>query len=107
MSGFIGKVLVGEGAAEAGSYLLVALAFISSIFVLYSLLRVFLNSFWGETLISAEDQAPLKAGLLVPCIILTAGTFVIGLGAEYLAVYIKDAAYTLMNPEIYIEAILE
>lgn len=107
MSGFIGKVLVGEGAAEAGSYLLVALAFISSIFVLYSLLRVFLNSFWGETLISAEDQAPLKAGLLVPCIILTAGTFAIGLGAEYLAVYIKDAAYTLMNPEIYIEAILE
>lgn len=107
MSGFIGKVLVGEGAAEAGSYLLVALAFISSIFVLYSLLRVFLNSFWGETLISAEDQAPLKAGLLVPCIILTAGTFAIGLGAEYLAVYIKDAAYTLMNPEVYIEAILE
>src|SRR5699024_7078985 len=42
LSGFIGKVLVGQGAVEAGSYILLALGFISSIFVLYSLLRVFL-----------------------------------------------------------------
>lgn len=107
MSGFIGKVLVGEGAADAGSYLLLALAFISSIFVLYSLLKVFLNSFWGETIISEEDQVPLKLGRLLPCIILTAGTLALGLGAEYIAVYVQDAAYTLMNPEIYIDAILD
>jgi len=107
MSGFIGKVLVAQGAVEAGSYLLVALAFISSIFVLYSLLRVFLNSFWGETIISKEDQRPMKSGWMVSIVLLTAGTFALGLGAEAIAVYVQDAANTLMNPQIYIDAILE
>lgn len=107
MSGFIGKVLVAQGAVEAGSYLLVALAFISSIFVLYSLLRVFLNSFWGETIISKEDQRPMKSGWMVSIVLLTVGTFALGLGAEAVAVYVQDAANTLMNPQIYIDAILE
>ncbi|MGJ9459068.1 Na+/H+ antiporter subunit D [Oceanobacillus sp. CF4.6] len=105
LSGFIGKVLVGQGAVEAGSYILFALAFISSIFVLYSLLRIFLNSFWGETIISKEDKIPMKRGWIVPCILLTIGTIGLGFGAELLAVYVKDAANTLMNPQIYIDAV--
>jgi len=105
LSGFIGKLLVGYGAVDAGSYILVALAFISSIFVLYSLLRVFLNCFWGETIISTEDQLPMKKGWIIPSVILTIGTFALGLGAESLSVYVSDAAETLLNPEIYIDAV--
>jgi multicomponent Na+:H+ antiporter subunit D len=107
MSGFIGKVLVGQGATEAGSYVLVALAFLSSLFVLYSLLRVFLNSFWGETILSKEDQRPMRPGWTVSIVLLTIGTFALGFGAEPIAAYVQDAANTLMNPQIYIDAILE
>ncbi|MBN6205150.1 Na+/H+ antiporter subunit D [Ralstonia pickettii] len=106
LSGFIGKVLVGQGTIDAGSYILLALAFISSIFVLYSLLRIFLNSFWGETLISFEDEVPMKKSWMTSFIILTAAMFILGLGAEFFAPYVKDAANTLFNPDIYIEAIL-
>ncbi|MEN1966739.1 Na+/H+ antiporter subunit D [Lentibacillus sp. N15] len=106
LSGFIGKVLVGQGAVDAGSYLLLALAFLSSILVLYSLLRVFLNCFWGETLISEEDEVPQKKGWLIPCILLTVATIGLGLGAESIATYVKDAADTLVHPERYIDAIL-
>ncbi|MBS4208374.1 Na+/H+ antiporter subunit D [Bacillus sp. FJAT-50079] len=105
-SGFLGKILVGQGAIEAGSYVLLALAFISSIFVLYSLLRVFMGSFWGETTISEEDEVPLKRSLLIPCSLLAFGTAILGLGAEAISVYVSDAAYTLMNPSVYIESIL-
>lgn len=105
-SGFIGKVLVGQGAVESGDYILLILAFLSSIFVLYSLLRVFLNSFWGETIISMEDEAPLKRGLLIPCLLLAVATIGLGLGAESFADYVSDAANTLLNPEIYIKAVL-
>lgn len=104
-SGFIGKVLIGQGAIETGSYVLLALAFISSIFVLYSLLRIFLNSFWGETIISEEDEVPMKKGWLTSFILLTAGMVVLGLGAEFFAPYVADAANTLLNPEIYIDAV--
>jgi multicomponent Na+:H+ antiporter subunit D len=106
LSGFIGKVLVGQGAVDAGSYVLLALAFISSIFVLYSLLRIFLNSFWGETIISVDDEIPMKKSWVTSFVILTVAMFVLGIGAEYFAPYVKDAALTLLNPEIYIDAVL-
>lgn len=106
LSGFIGKVLVGQGAVETGSYILLALAFISSIFVLYSLLRIFLNSFWGETIISFDDEVPMKKGWMTSFILLTVGMLVLGFGAEFFAPYVKDAAHTLMNPGIYIDAVM-
>lgn len=106
LSGFIGKILVGQGAVEGGNYVLLALALLSSVFVLYSLLRIFKNCFWGETIISEDEQVPLKKSLLIPCVILTALSVGLGLGAEVLAEYVKDAANTLMNPGIYVEAVL-
>jgi multicomponent Na+:H+ antiporter subunit D len=106
LSGFIGKVLVGQGAVEADSYILLALAFISSIFVLYSLLRVFLQCFWGETIISPEDEVPMKKGWMIPCAILTIATIVLGFGAEAIYPYVSDAANTLLNPSDYIDAVL-
>lgn len=106
LSGFIGKLYVGQGAIEAGSYGLLALGFISSIFVLYSLLRIFMNCFWGETIISEDDDVPLKKSMLFPMVLLGIVTVVLGLGAESIAPYIADAAKTLSNPQIYIDAVL-
>ncbi|MER2088295.1 MAG: Na+/H+ antiporter subunit D [Sporosarcina sp.] len=106
LSGFIGKVYVGQGAIEAGSYLLLAIAFLSSIFVLYSLLRIFMNCFWGETIINEDDDVPLKKGMLIPLVLFGILTIALGIGAEGLAPYVTDAARTLANPEIYIDAVL-
>ena len=106
LSGFIGKLYVGQGAVEAGNYLLLAIAFLSSMFVLYSLLQIFMNAFWGETIISEDEEVPLKKRLLLPCVILGIGTISLGIGAESIAAYVSDAATTLMNPEIYIDAVM-
>ncbi len=107
LSGFIGKMLIGQAAIESHSYLLLALGFLSSLFVLYSLLRIFLNCFWGETIISEENEAPLKRGLLMPSILLAILSVGIGIAPEWLAPYVQDAAHTLANPEEYINAVLE
>src|SRR5690625_2761941 len=106
LSGFIGKVLVGQGAIDAGSYVLLALGFISSIIVLYSLLRIFMNSFWGETMISEEDEIPMKKGLIIPILIFGLLSLALGLGSEVISDYVIDAAKTLMDPNIYIDAVL-
>ncbi|TQR16371.1 Na+/H+ antiporter subunit D [Psychrobacillus soli] len=106
LSGFVGKVLVGQGAIESGSYVLLALAFLSSIVVLYSLLRIFLNSIFGETIISTEDEVPLKKGMIIPIVLLGVGTASLGLGAEFISEYVSDAAYVLSKPSVYIEAVL-
>lgn len=106
LSGFIGKVYVGQGAIETGSYVLLGLAFLSSIFVLYSLLRIFMNCFWGETIINEDDDVPLPKGMLIPCVLLGVLTLALGLGAEGIAAYVSDAAHTLVHPEVYIEAVM-
>lgn len=105
-SGFLGKVLIGQGAVESGDYVLLALGFISSLFVLYSLLKIFLHCFWGETIISIEDEIPLKKGLVIPIVLLSSISISIGIIPELLAVYVQDAAKTLTNPKIYIDAVL-
>ncbi|AXI00319.1 Na+/H+ antiporter subunit D [Sporosarcina sp. PTS2304] len=107
LSGFIGKVYIGLGAIESGSYVLLAVAFLSSIGVLYSLLRIFLNSFWGETTISEDDQKPFKKSLGLPLVLLALLIVGIGVGAELLAPYIQDAADTLADPQLYIDAVLD
>lgn len=106
LSGFIGKVYVGLGAVETGSYVLLAVAFLSSIGVLYSLLRIFLNSFWGETTISEDEQTPFNKALALPLVLLAVLIVGMGVGAEFLAPYIQDAANTLADPQQYIEAVI-
>src|SRR5699024_1488148 len=54
LSGFIGKILIGEAAISGGFYVLMGIWFFSGLIVLYSLMRVFMNCFWGETLIDEE-----------------------------------------------------
>src|SRR5699024_10425834 len=106
LSGFLGKVLLGQGAIAAGSYVLLGLSFASGFIVLYSLLRIFMSCFWGETIISEEEEIPLRKGVLFPMSLLVCCTFLLGLGSEAVAVYIVAAAETLMNPSIYIDAVL-
>lgn len=106
LSGFLGKVLIGQAAIDAKTYGLLAISFLSSIAVLYSLLRIFMNCFWGETIISKEEKTPLRFRVLFPPLIFVIITFALGLGAEGVAVYIKDASHTLINPDIYIDAVL-
>lgn len=107
LSGFIGKVLIGQGTIEKGAYGLLFLSFASTLFVLYSLLRIFMDCFWGETIISPEDKQPLRKGVLTPSILLTLLTVALGLGAESLTETIAQAAEVLTNPNLYIDAVLK
>lgn len=106
LSGFIGKVLIGQGAIEAGSYILLFVGFGSSVIVLYSLLRIFLSSFFGETIIVVEDEKPLPKVAYSSLIFLTLCIVFVGLNAEVLSVYVQDAANILVNPSVYIDAVL-
>lgn len=105
-SGFAGKLLIGQGAIGAGEYLLTAVAFLSSLFVLYSLLRIFLIMFWGETTIRSKDQVHLSKGMLAPLVVLAVLTAALGLGADFISPYVLEAANVLMNPDIYINGAL-
>ncbi|RKD24496.1 Na+/H+ antiporter subunit D [Ammoniphilus oxalaticus] len=111
LSGFIGKLQLVQGGIQAQMYGIVGISLVSSLFVLYSVMKIFMNSFWGETgesPIGGESQGggALK-GLLAPCAVLIGLSVVMGLGVEWMIPYIEAAAGTLLDPYIYIDAVLK
>lgn len=110
-SGFVGKLAIiqeclAKGASNSSFYVLAALGLVSSLMVLYSLMKIFIKAFWGETTLSLEMEKSGTKGLIFPCLLLTAAGLFLGLGAEFFYPYIEQAAHSMMNPEIYIEAVL-
>ena len=106
LSGFFGKVLIGQSLVDTQSYVLLFLGFGSSIIVLYSLLRIFLASFFGETIISEVVEKPIPKTATVSFVMLAMCIISLGVFAEVIVPYIDNAAETLVNPKIYIDAVL-
>jgi multicomponent Na+:H+ antiporter subunit D len=111
LSGFIGKVLIikeglSKGVFQAGFYWLAGIGLLSSLMILYSLMKIFINGFWGETQLSKEMEKGTTQGLLFPCVFLTAVCVFLGLGAELLYPYIESASQSLIDPHSYIQAVL-
>jgi len=50
---------------------------------------------------------PIPKGVMASFILMKVMILYIGVGAETLTIYVQDAARTLVNPSIYIDAILE
>jgi multicomponent Na+:H+ antiporter subunit D len=106
LSGFLGKILITEGTFEAGYFWLGGIGLITSLLVLYSIMKIFMNVFWGYTDLTEEKEKGSTKGLLFPLAILTALTIALGLGAQGIHVYVDYAVEVLMNPSIYLEAVL-
>ena len=105
LSGFIGKVFVTRGTFEAGYYWLGFIGLIASLMILYSVMKIFMNAFWGETVLSEEEEKGTTKGVMVPIALLTALTIALGIGPEIINSYVETAVEGLMNPQIYIDAV--
>ncbi|MBM4760714.1 Na+/H+ antiporter subunit D [Bacillus sp. B15-48] len=107
LSGFIGKVLIIRSGIEAGNYWGSGVVLMSSLFVLFSVMRIFINGFWGEAReYKNEETVPVKRLLVAP-VILTICAVLYGVGTEAIYPIISLAAETLSDPEIYINAVLK
>ncbi|QQK79124.1 Na+/H+ antiporter subunit D [Salicibibacter cibi] len=107
LSGFIGKLLTLQGAIDEGFYVMAATGLITSLMVLYSVMKIFMNGFWGENQLSVEDEKMSTKGLLFPCAILAILSVGLGVGVEWVNVYVLQAAEVLNNPQVYIDAVLQ
>lgn len=107
LSGFLGKIFITQGTFESGYFWLGAIGLITSLMVLYSMMKIFMNSFWGYTELTEEEEKGTTNGLMLPIGILTALTIALGLGAEGIHEYVDIAVEGLMNPLPYIEAVIK
>lgn len=108
LSGFFGKLLIVSGGMDEGELFGPLLVLLSSLFVLYSVMKIFLNGFWGEA--KREYDGPLvpyTKRLIVPVFLLLIIAVAYGFGAEAIHPYITQAIEPLVNPEIYIDAVIK
>lgn len=105
LSGFLGKIFITKGTFQTGYFWLGGIGLITSLMVLYSIMKIFMNGFWGTHLMEEAERKSTK-GLLLPIGILTMVTITLGLGAEGIQHYVDLAVEGLMNPGVYIEAVL-
>ena len=106
LSGFVGKIFITRGTFEAELYWLGAIGFLTSLMVLYSVMKIFLNGFWGETNLSVEMEKGSTKGVIFPIAFLTVITICLGIGAEGIHEYVSLAVEGLLDPSLYIEAVL-
>ncbi|WP_077619214.1 Na+/H+ antiporter subunit D [Bacillus sinesaloumensis] len=106
-SGFIGKLLIVKGSLANEHYMLVAAILISSLLVLYSVMKIFINGFWGEAKLRKEEEKGSTKGLLLPITLLLSLSIALGFGAEWFYPYISQAAQVLTDPSIYVQAVLK
>lgn len=107
LSGFVGKLKIIQGGFEAGEYTISFIVILSSLFVLYSVMKIFIHGFWGEPKEELLSKEGSTRGLLLPIAILLILSIVFGFGIEWLSPYISQAADTLLDPTIYIQAVLK
>lgn len=107
LSGFLGKVFITRGTFEADYFWLGSIGILTSLMVLYSVMKIFMNGFWGETILSEEMEKGTTKGLMFPLVLLTVATITLGVGAEGMNEYIQIAAEGLLNPNLYIHAVFD
>ncbi|GIQ69099.1 Na+/H+ antiporter subunit D [Xylanibacillus composti] len=104
-SGFVGKLMILQGGVEKEFYAIVSISLVTSLLVLYSVMKIFIHGFWGETILSEDEEKSTGKGILIPGSILAAFIIALGLGADWALIYIDQAVEVLMNPSLYIEAV--
>lgn len=107
LSGFLGKVFVTKGTFEADYYWLGLIGLLASLLILFSMIKLFMNAFWGETTLSEEEEKGSTKGLLLPIALLTAISLMFGFGTEGISDYVTIAAESLLDPNLYISAVLD
>ncbi|WP_026909056.1 Na+/H+ antiporter subunit D [Paucisalibacillus globulus] len=105
LGGFLGKVFVTRGTFEAGYFWLGLIGLLTSLMILYSVMKIFMNAFWGETVLSEEEEKGTTKGVILPIALLTLLTIALGLGPEFINSYVEIAVEGLMNPQTYIDAV--
>ena len=84
------------------------LALASSLAVLYSLIKVFMGAFWGESPGHTESQpVRIHRTAYVAAIGLTVMVIVLGVGSEWIYSYTSQAGAVLSDPSLYINAVLK
>lgn len=104
-SGFIGKFLLLKGAFEGDHIVMIIIGLLTSLLILYSVMKIFIHGFWGER--NEDLKMKPTTGFMLPIVFLLIFSVFLGVGAEFVYPYVESTATYLLDPEIYINSVLK
>ncbi len=107
LSGFVGKLLIVQGGFAAENIWSSLFILASSLLVLLSVIRIFLYAFWGEPGVRQKINPKSYRQMLVPTVLLVVISIAYGVGSEWVAPFMDTAAKALMDPGIYVDAVMK
>lgn len=99
LSGFYGKYLIVKAALQHGYVFEAVIILISSLVVLYSVIRIFINVFWGTSR-PVKVTAPYNK-LMITSVMMTIIAVYFGIFAEQFYPIMQESAKTIIHPELY------
>lgn len=114
LSGFFAKFVVIRAALEAEAYLVTFVALLVGLLTLYSMIKIWAEVFWKKVPDHVRNNEELKGKLnekhawayYLPMVGLAICTLIIGLYGQPIYELAEMSAEQLMNPQLYIEAVL-
>jgi multicomponent Na+:H+ antiporter subunit D len=111
LSGFWAKLILIRAGLEIQSYMVAATAAVVGLLTLYSMTKIWGEAFWKpkpETTETESEDNRQKPSfwMLAPIIALAVLTITIGLAPEPFLKIAGQAAHELLNPHIYVKAVL-
>ncbi len=107
LSGFFSKFALLKAGVEQHSWLIVIVSLVVSLFTLFSMVKIFRKGFWGEPRGERRELSGLAyAHYMFPAMLLLGLSVAMGLGARYMMDFALAAADQLLNPDLYIQAVL-
>lgn len=107
LSGFVGKLLIAQGGFQAGNVWGTIIMLATSLIVLLSVMRIFIYAFWGEPVELPKTNRKSYVRMMFPAIAMVVLSIFYGVGTEWLIPYMTDATDVLLDPSIYIDAVLK
>ncbi|AIC94018.1 Na+/H+ antiporter subunit D [Shouchella lehensis] len=107
LSGFFGKFPLIVAAAEESSYFLVFLSLFVGMLTLFSMIKIFMNVYWGAPQHTKEQAKFSITPTLLAASPLVVLTIILGLFAEPFFAYTEVIAEDLLNPSVYIQSVLK
>ncbi|WP_342566003.1 Na+/H+ antiporter subunit D [Paenibacillus sp. FSL R7-0345] len=106
LSGFAGKVMMVRSGFGEMHVALALIALASSFVVLYSLIKVFQEVFWGGERNDEAIHPQRYKAMMAPAAVLFVLVILMGIGAETVNDYVLQAGAVLADPAQYINAVL-
>jgi multicomponent Na+:H+ antiporter subunit D len=111
LSGFWAKMILIRAGLEIQSYAVAATAAAVGLLTLYSMTKIWGEVFWKPTPKTTDSEINDKGQAanfwrLFPIIALAMLTITIGLAPEFFLKMAGQAAHELLNPDIYVKAVL-